>query len=340
MSRVAEFPVMARAHLAVLSAHLASASLEPTKLFGSAALEPNCVSAQTFVPPLPNLKGSLTVVDERTGRSYQVQASDEGTVKATDLKKITTGRNEKVPDEMKIVFCVDNRMIENENLCIWGLEYNESCEFLEVSNPHSLAKNRDGRNSEYGVASGCISNITTGLIRNASTDCDLNVGIGFTSGVHNRDNFRGRAAHCIKILIKTDLHDHTGISSTKNVVYEEILLLAKSHLLGTDDLLFLESTRELPTVSSTNDVEEDKVFKDLVSSDTSRRPVHVIFAQCATSKVPIVTDIRLKAKHIKIVSIIGGRLMGSTIAIAVLLSNVSVLLKEVNSKYLLKRRKI
>ncbi|EXC25416.1 hypothetical protein L484_016799 [Morus notabilis] len=89
MSRVAEFPVTARAHLAVLSAHLASASLEPTELFGSAALELNCVSAQTFDPPPPNLKGSLTIVDERTSRSYQVQASDEGTVKATDLKKKT-----------------------------------------------------------------------------------------------------------------------------------------------------------------------------------------------------------------------------------------------------------
>ncbi|EXC06054.1 hypothetical protein L484_009965 [Morus notabilis] len=80
MSRVAKFPVTARARLAVLSAHLASASLEPTELFSSAALEPNCISAQTFVPPPPNLKGSLTVVDERTGRSYQIMTgrNDKG----------------------------------------------------------------------------------------------------------------------------------------------------------------------------------------------------------------------------------------------------------------------
>ncbi|KAB2610904.1 citrate synthase [Pyrus ussuriensis x Pyrus communis] len=57
------------------------------------ALEPHCASAH--VPPPGNLRGPLTIVDERTGKRYQVQVSEEGTVKATDLKKITTGKNDK-----------------------------------------------------------------------------------------------------------------------------------------------------------------------------------------------------------------------------------------------------
>ncbi|KAM2268119.1 hypothetical protein ACFX1S_046287 [Malus domestica] len=93
MSRVMELPVTARGRLAVLSAHLAAATIEPYE-FGP-ALEPHCVSAQNMVPPPGNLRGPLTIVDERTGKRYQVQVSDEGTVKATDLKKITTGKNDK-----------------------------------------------------------------------------------------------------------------------------------------------------------------------------------------------------------------------------------------------------
>ncbi|KAI8551229.1 hypothetical protein RHMOL_Rhmol06G0168600 [Rhododendron molle] len=82
----------ARGRLAVLSAHL-SACVEPDAF--TPAIEASCVSAQTFVAPPPNLKGSLAIVDERTGKKYKVEVSDEGTVKATDLKKITTGRNDK-----------------------------------------------------------------------------------------------------------------------------------------------------------------------------------------------------------------------------------------------------
>ena len=87
MSRVTELPVTARGRLAVLSAHLAAAvSLEANDL--SRTLEPHCVSAQSTVQQPVNLKGSLTVIDERTGRKYQVQVSEEGTLKATDLKKV------------------------------------------------------------------------------------------------------------------------------------------------------------------------------------------------------------------------------------------------------------
>ncbi|GAV78427.1 ECH domain-containing protein/3HCDH domain-containing protein/3HCDH_N domain-containing protein [Cephalotus follicularis] len=82
-------------------------------------------------------------------------------------------------------------------------------------------------------------------------------------------------------------------------------------------------------------LKEAKVFKEIVLSDTSKGLVHVFFAQRATSKVPKVTDIGLKPRHVKKVAVIGGGLMGSGIATALLLSNISVVLKEINSEYLL-----
>ncbi|KAL7000629.1 citrate (Si)-synthase [Sarracenia purpurea var. burkii] len=84
--------MVARARLAVLSAHL-SASIESDT--SSPVIEASSVSSQSLVAPPPNLNGSLTIIDERTGKKYQVQVSEEGTVKATDLKKITVGKNDK-----------------------------------------------------------------------------------------------------------------------------------------------------------------------------------------------------------------------------------------------------
>jgi enoyl-CoA hydratase/3-hydroxyacyl-CoA dehydrogenase len=52
--------------------------------------------------------------------------------------------------------------------------------------------------------------------------------------------------------------------------------------------------------------------------------------------VPTVTDIGLKPRSVKRVAVIGGGLMGSGIATALILSNIYVVLKEVNSEYLLK----
>ncbi|KAJ8750765.1 hypothetical protein K2173_015946 [Erythroxylum novogranatense] len=86
-------------------------------------------------------------------------------------------------------------------------------------------------------------------------------------------------------------------------------------------------------------LKEAKVFKDLVLSDTAKGLVHVFFAQRATSKVPNVTDIGLKPRHIKKVAVIGGGLMGSGIATALIVGNIYVVLKEVNSDYLLKGTK-
>ncbi|KAF3498191.1 hypothetical protein DY000_02054508 [Brassica cretica] len=84
------------------------------------------------------------------------------------------------------------------------------------------------------------------------------------------------------------------------------------------------------------DALEAEVFKQLVLSDTAKALVHVFFAQRATSKVPKVTDVGLKPRPMKKVAVIGGGLMGSGIATALLLSNIRVVLKEINSEYLLK----
>ncbi|KAL9443578.1 hypothetical protein AB3S75_016861 [Citrus x aurantiifolia] len=83
-------------------------------------------------------------------------------------------------------------------------------------------------------------------------------------------------------------------------------------------------------------LKEAKVFKELVMLDTSRGLVHVFFAQRATSKVPNITDIGLKPRGVRKVAVIGGGLMGSGIATAHILNNIYVVLKEVNSEYLLK----
>ncbi|EEF29688.1 citrate synthase, putative [Ricinus communis] len=81
--------IAARGRLAVLTAHLAAATCLDA---ATISLEANCVSAQ--VPPPGNLQGSLTVVDERSGKKYKIPVSENGTVKSSDFKKITTGKNE------------------------------------------------------------------------------------------------------------------------------------------------------------------------------------------------------------------------------------------------------
>ena len=52
--------------------------------------------------------------------------------------------------------------------------------------------------------------------------------------------------------------------------------------------------------------------------------------------MPNVTDVGLKPRHVTKVAVIGGGLMGSGIATALILSNISVVPKEVNFEYLLK----
>ncbi|KAF3324702.1 glyoxysomal fatty acid beta-oxidation multifunctional protein MFP-a-like protein [Carex littledalei] len=79
---------------------------------------------------------------------------------------------------------------------------------------------------------------------------------------------------------------------------------------------------------------EANAFQDLLFSDTCKALVHVFFSQRATSKVPGVTDLGLVPRKVQKVAIIGGGLMGSGIATALLLSNYPVILKEVNEKFL------
>ncbi|KAK0570673.1 hypothetical protein LWI29_004836 [Acer saccharum] len=83
-------------------------------------------------------------------------------------------------------------------------------------------------------------------------------------------------------------------------------------------------------------LKEAKAFKDLVLSDTSKGLVHVFLAQRTTSKVPNVTDVGLKPRAVKKAAVIGGGLMGSGIATALILGNIYVVLKEINPEYLLK----
>jgi len=72
--------VVARGRLAMLAAYL-----RPSELADHDVLHPLALSAQ-FLPL--NLAGTLTVVDDRTGKKYQLQVSKEGTVRASDLKKV------------------------------------------------------------------------------------------------------------------------------------------------------------------------------------------------------------------------------------------------------------
>ncbi|XP_022729467.1 peroxisomal fatty acid beta-oxidation multifunctional protein AIM1-like [Durio zibethinus] len=86
-------------------------------------------------------------------------------------------------------------------------------------------------------------------------------------------------------------------------------------------------------------LKEAAVSKELLLSNTSKALAHLFFAQRATAKVPNVTDVGLKPRNVKKVAIIGGGIMGSGIATALILSNISVLLKEINSEYLLEGMK-
>ncbi|GMN62390.1 hypothetical protein TIFTF001_031463 [Ficus carica] len=79
---------------------------------------------------------------------------------------------------------------------------------------------------------------------------------------------------------------------------------------------------------------EAEAFQGLLHSDTCKSLVHIFFAQRGTTKVPGVTDLGLVPRQVKKVAILGGGLMGSGIATALILSNYPVILKEVNDKFL------
>lgn len=77
---------MAHSRLAVLSGHL---SVSPAG--SSSGIETCTVS----VKPLGDLRGSLTVLDNRTGKKIEVEVSEGGTIRATDFKKLTIGGDDK-----------------------------------------------------------------------------------------------------------------------------------------------------------------------------------------------------------------------------------------------------
>ncbi|KNA11657.1 hypothetical protein SOVF_133270 [Spinacia oleracea] len=79
---------------------------------------------------------------------------------------------------------------------------------------------------------------------------------------------------------------------------------------------------------------EADAFEELLRSDTCKSLVHIFFAQRGTSKVPGVTDLGFSPRRIRKVAVIGGGLMGSGIATALILSSYPVVLKEVNLKFL------
>uniref|UniRef100_A0A0D9WCZ8 Uncharacterized protein n=1 Tax=Leersia perrieri TaxID=77586 RepID=A0A0D9WCZ8_9ORYZ len=80
------------------------------------------------------------------------------------------------------------------------------------------------------------------------------------------------------------------------------------------------------------------VFQDLVFTDTCKSLVHVFFSQRAAPKhlqqVPGITDIGLMPRQVAKVGIVGGGLMGSGIATALMLSHYPVILKAVSEKSL------
>jgi len=81
-------------------------------------------------------------------------------------------------------------------------------------------------------------------------------------------------------------------------------------------------------------VKEVSSFQQLLHSDNAKALIHVFFSQRLTSKVPGVTDVGLKPRRVRKVAALGGGLMGSGIATALILSGYPVILKEVNDRFL------
>ncbi|KAL2316787.1 hypothetical protein Fmac_030663 [Flemingia macrophylla] len=78
---------VARGRLAMLSAHLLPSEPAVDDVFCPLPLSAQLSSA--------NFNGTLTVIDDRTGKNYHLQISKDGTLKASDLKKISVGKNDK-----------------------------------------------------------------------------------------------------------------------------------------------------------------------------------------------------------------------------------------------------
>lgn len=100
-------------------------------------------------------------------------------------------------------------------------------------------------------------------------------------------------------------------------------------------LLCLDSIEEgIVSGGFAGSLKEERCFQEAILSETGKALVHIFFAQRATTKVPGVTDCGLKPRRIRKVGVIGGGLMGSGIATALILNHIPVVLKEVNSDFL------
>ena len=75
-------------------------------------------------------------------------------------------------------------------------------------------------------------------------------------------------------------------------------------------------------------------FDKAVTSQACKGLVHFFFASRQTAAVPGVTDVGLTPRPTKVVGVVGGGLMGSGIATACVMNGVSVILKEINQKFL------
>ncbi|KAG9132063.1 hypothetical protein Leryth_022508 [Lithospermum erythrorhizon] len=74
-----------RNRVAILSGHLGAASIDSSEQ----------IEAFPVLSPPPQVNGELTIIDQRTGKRYQIQVSQDGTIKAADFKKISTGNGDK-----------------------------------------------------------------------------------------------------------------------------------------------------------------------------------------------------------------------------------------------------
>ncbi|KAK1311773.1 Peroxisomal fatty acid beta-oxidation multifunctional protein [Acorus calamus] len=81
-------------------------------------------------------------------------------------------------------------------------------------------------------------------------------------------------------------------------------------------------------------LKESRLIHNLIYTSTCKGLVYTFFAERAVSKVPNVTNIKLKPRPIRKAAVIGGGLMGSGIATALIQSDISVILKEVSSDFL------
>lgn len=120
----------------------------------------------------------------------------------------------------------------------------------------------------------------------------------------------------------------------------KILKMARAQAMKTapnvPHLLFCLDAIEEGVVSGgyAGSLKEEQCFNDAVMSPTGKALVHIFFAQRATTKVPGITDRGLRPRSVKKVAVVGGGLMGSGIATALVLSNIPVVLKELNESFL------